>query len=294
MDAIMKKKVLQDESLKEALQSLYPDSSGRTLKNLLQAKRVSVDGKIETHGNFLVKEGQEVMVGKTPAPPLKDFEILYEDIHLVIIDKPTGLLSVPLDEGAVRNALSILREHYQTPSVFAVHRIDKNASGVLVFARSEEAKVGMDELFKSHDLTREYVALVEGRMLSSKGIWKSRLAEQSSSLKVYAVKDPEEGKEAITHYEVIRRAPKCTWMRLTLETGRKHQIRVHCKDAGHPILGDKEYSAMLNPYKRLCLHAHRIAFTHPITKEKLDIQAKPAVFMRDFLSTPAKNVETPS
>lgn len=275
----MKKTAIKDQTLLEILKSMYPDSSGRTIKNFLEQKRVTVDGAVVSIGKHLVKEGQEVAVGKLQRPAIQEFEILFEDEHLAAIDKPAGLLSVPLDKGNSKNALTILRNYFRSPYVYSVHRIDRDTSGVMVFVRTREARAGMDKLFKTHDLTREYIALVEGHVKTPKGTWESRLAERSV-YEVYATDDPEEGQHAVTHYEVIRTTPRCTWLLLTLETGRKHQIRIHCRDAGHPVLGDKTYGGGLNPYKRLCLHAHRLSFKHPITGELLDIKAKPVEFIK--------------
>ena len=274
----MKNIMTEDISLLDGLVKLYPDSAKRTLRIWLKQRRVSVDGVAITIGKHLVKKGSQIVVGKVVADSIKGVEALYEDDHLIIIDKPTGLLSVPLDREKAINALGILRDYYKNSPVFAVHRIDKETSGVLVFAKTEEAKEGMDVLFRKHDLTREYIALVEGFIETPKGSWQSYLFERSH-FEVGSTTDPKGGRLSITHYEVIRKTPKCTWLRLTLETGRKHQIRVHCRDAGYTILGDKRYGSTMNPYKRLCLHAHRIAFRHPITGEQIDIKAKPVSFI---------------
>lgn len=267
--------------LLDELVKLYPDSSKRTLRIWLKNRRVSVDGSIVTIGKHLVKKGSQILVGQVVPDLIKEFKILFEDDHIIIIDKPVGLLSVPLDRGVSRNALNILRKHHKNSSIFAVHRIDQGTSGVLVFAKTEEAREGMDLLFKNHDLTREYVSLVEGHVATPKGSWKSYLFEKTH-FEVCSTPDQHSGRLAVTHYEVMRTTPKCTWLKLTLETGRKHQIRVQCRDAGHTILGDKRYGSTTNPYRRLCLHAHRIAFKHPITKKQIDIKANPVGFIHSL------------
>ena len=261
-----------EQTLLQALEILYPDSSRRTLRIWLKNKRVTLDGSVITQANHLVKKGQKVVLEKPKPSPIKEFQVLFEDPDIVIIDKPVGLLSVPLDEEPAKSALEILCDYYKT-EIFAVHRIDKGTSGVLVFAKTEAGRTGMDELFKSHDLHREYIALVEGHVKIPKGTWKSYLKERSF-FEMMATEDHNEGRLAITHYEVLGSTAKCTWLRMILETGRKHQIRVHCRDAGHPILGDKRYGSKMNPYKRLCLHALRISFKHPVTGEKIDVRAK--------------------
>ena len=271
----MKKIVQKEQLLLEVLESLYPDSSRRTLRTWVKVGKVTVDGRRADRATLLIQKGEEVCVGKAPTPPIKGITILYEDPHLVIVYKPMGLLSVPLEKPGSISVLSILREHYQSQSIYAVHRIDQKTSGILVLAKSEKAREEIDKIFKNHDLIREYLAIVEGRLSTPKGTWESRLVEHTP-FEVRVTTNPQKGRLSITHYEVIRTSAKFTYLRLVLETGRKHQIRVHCKEAGHPICGDKRYDSTMNPFKRLCLHANRIAFTHPFTGKKIDITAKPS------------------
>lgn len=250
----------------EAIRHLYPDSSRRTLQNWLKAGRFLVDGLL------LKKENQELIPGQiltsqsTCRPQLiPGLKVLYEDRYLVAIEKPVGLLSVPLDEGlAKRNVLETLRDHYQTDQIFAVHRIDRETSGCLMFARGKDAEERLKLLFETHDLTREYFAIVEGRMRNASGTWESRLIELES----LDVVESDEGKIAITHYTVMKHSPKYTYLKLKLETGRKHQIRVHCSAAGHPVLGDERYGSNENPIQRLCLHAWYLELMHPCIKHK--------------------------
>lgn len=253
--------------LREALACLFPDSSRRTIKNWLQAGRFSVDGKRLTREDTPLEIGQ-VLASKDncSAPKVPGLKILFEDRHLIAIEKPAGLLSVPLDEGdSQRHALGLLREGFQSSAIFAVHRIDRDVSGVLVFARGKESEDRLKTLFEKHDLHRQYFAIVEGRMKEDEGTWKSRLAELSS----YDVVPSSEGREAITHFKVLRRSTKFTYLRVVLETGRKHQIRVHCQMAGHPVLGDARYGARENPIRRICLHAARLELVHPFTGRPL-------------------------
>jgi len=250
----------------EAASALYPDSSSRTLINWIKAGRFSVDGGRLKHANVDLEPGQEISAQMTFRPQLiPGLKVLYEDRYLVAIDKPEGLLSVPLDEGPpTRHALGLLREHYQTDQIYAVHRIDRETSGCLVFSRGKESEQAMKDLFEKHDLTREYFAILEGRMDGKNGIWESRLIE----LKNYDVAESEEGKDAITHYEILHRSPKYTYIKLRLETGRKHQIRVHASAAGYPVLGDQRYGSNENPIDRMCLHAWKLEFMHPLIEDK--------------------------
>jgi 23S rRNA pseudouridine1911/1915/1917 synthase len=254
----------------EALRQLFPESSRRTLQHWLKGGRFLLDGETIERNDLWLEKGQILQSIDTFHPKqAENVKILYEDRYIVAIDKPVGLLSVPLDNpSSKRHALGILRDFYQTDQIFAVHRIDRETSGLLLFARGNESQEKFDVLFEKHDLLREYFAIVEGRLPEERGLWECALKE----LPNYDVKishDPDEGKQAITHFEVLRRSSKYTYLRLALETGRKHQIRVHCKEAGFPILGDERYGSSENPIKRLCLHARQIAFVHPFTNRTL-------------------------
>lgn len=264
-------------TLKEALQQIFPDSSRRTLQNWLKNGRFRLDGKP------ISREDTPLMVGQTlsskdtfKAPKVAGLKILYEDRFFIVINKPVGLLSVPLDEEQnKRDALGLLRQSYETDHIFAVHRIDKETSGILLFARGKESEEKFDQLFAKHDILREYYAIVEGRLKENSGTWKSKLLELPS----YRVVEDENGKDATTHFSVIRRSAKYTYLKLQLETGRKHQIRVHCQNAGHSIVGDERYGSMENPLKRLCLHACTLGFKHPFTKKEVQFTSPlPTVF----------------
>ncbi len=254
----------------EALKKLYPDSSRRTLQNWLKAGRFTIDGKPILRDNEEFQIGQVVSSKENCKPQLvPGLKVLYEDRYLVAIDKPMGLLSVPLDDGHTKHALGMLRDHYQTDQIYAVHRIDRETSGCLLFARGKEAEGRLKELFEKHDLKRIYFAIVEGRMLKKEGTWQSRLLELES----LQVVESEEGRNAITHFTVLKYSPKYTYLKLTLETGRKHQIRVHCSSAGHPVLGDARYGSGEDPIRRMCLHARHLELIHPFTGKLLKIES---------------------
>ena len=261
----------------EALRKIYPDSSRRTLQIWLKNGRFRLDGKPLRRENEPLEPGQIVTVEEAfKAPKVPGLNILYEDRHLIVIDKPVGLLSVPLDEGRTkRHALGLLRDHSGTDQIFAVHRIDRETSGILLFARGKESEERFDALFEQHDILREYFAIVEGQLKPNQGSWESQLLELPS----YHVVDSPEGKRAVTHFSVIRRSKKYTYLKLRLETGRKHQIRVQCQMAGHPVVGDERYGAVENPLKRLCLHACTLGFQHPFTGKSVEFSSPlPKVF----------------
>ncbi len=260
-----------DSSLIDLLHLQFPDSSIRTLKQWISHGRVLVDG-LPAKGPR-VPAGAELEVVKKQLAPLP---VLFEDRYFVAIDKPAGLLSVPA-ERKNQSALSILRDYYRAPNLFAAHRLDEGASGVLLFVRGESLRERMAALFGAHELEREYHAIVEGRIARSHGMWEFPLEE----LENYDVHVSTSGREACTEYQCLRRTSLFSHLRIRLHTGRKHQIRVHTSYVGHPIIGDTRYGSHLNPLKRLGLHATRLAFVHPITGKTIECQAPlPKRFLR--------------
>lgn len=262
----------------EALRKIYPDSSRRTLQGWLENGRFLLDGEPLRREDALLETGQVIQSKETfKKQKVPGLTVLYEDRYFIVIDKPEGLLSVPLDDGRLkRNALSLLRRHYDTEQIYAVHRIDQETSGVLLFARGKQSEERFKDMFEKHDLKREYFAIVEGRIQEDAGTWQNSLLELPS----YRVIESEEGKNAITHFTVTRRSAKYTYLKLLLETGRKHQIRVHCQMAGHPIVGDPRYGSVENPLKRLGLHACTLGFEHPFTKKQVSFSSPlPRVFL---------------
>lgn len=259
--------VPREMTLAEALSQLFPDSSRRTLQTWVKHGRFRLDGKSIARADLTLFQGQTLSIQETfRAPKVTSLKILYEDRHFIIVNKPVGLLSVPLDESQhKKHALGLLRESFRTDQIYAVHRIDRDTSGILLFARGKDSEEKFDRLFETHDILREYYAIVEGKIKDNQGTWESKLLELPS---LQVVESPE-GKDAITHYSVIRRSAKYTYLKLRLETGRKHQIRVHCQMAGHPIVGDARYGALENPLRRLCLHACTLGFKHPFTHKEV-------------------------
>ncbi|HSX14043.1 MAG TPA: RluA family pseudouridine synthase [Chlamydiales bacterium] len=258
--------------LLEALRKLYPDSSRRTLQNWLKSGRFSLNGKVLQKENTTLVAGDVLSSQETfRRPRVPGVPILHEDRYIIAIDKPEGLLSTPLDEEGSnkKHALGILREYYETDQIFAVHRIDRETSGVLLFARGKQSAERLGEMFEAHDLQRRYSAIIEGNLKEDSGTWECPLLELPNLNVVESI----DGKLAITHFEVYRRSAKYTYINLTLETGKKHQIRAHCKRAGHPVVGDKRYGSKEDPLGRLCLHARSIEFVHPFTKKMLYIES---------------------
>jgi 23S rRNA pseudouridine1911/1915/1917 synthase len=264
----MKYKATKATPLFEALAGLSEGSSKNTFKQWIREGRVLLDGKIVRKPDISVEKDQVVSLGPKMKYLEEGIRILYDDADLVVIEKPLGLLSVATDFETLDTAHAMLKRAYHSKTVYPVHRLDQDTSGVMVFALNERAKEGLKALFAEHRLVRQYMAIVEGHLESAEGTWTNYLYEDQK-YKVHITTNKELGTIAITHYLVEEVSRRHSRLRLTLETGRKNQIRVQCQAAGHPVVGDKKYGATSDPIKRLALHAHRLEFIHPISGKKM-------------------------
>jgi 23S rRNA pseudouridine1911/1915/1917 synthase len=211
-----------------------------------------------------------------------DVEILFEDHDVIVINKPAGLLTMATEREKRRTAYAQLTEHlrrHRAGRLFIVHRLDREASGLLVFAKSEEAKEALQAQFKDHSAGRTYVAVTEGRIPRDTFTLESYIAE-NAAFRCYTTRDPAKGKHAVTHVKVLKRSPHRTLVEVRLETGRKHQIRVHLAESGFPIVGDPSYGNGRNPIRRMALHGAGLMFRHPRTRQPLTFSAPlPAEFV---------------
>jgi len=202
--------------------------------------------------------------------------VVFEDAAVIVVEKPTGLLTMATDTERTRTLYALLRAmaNRKRPSekIFIVHRLDREASGLLVFAKTIEAKERLQDQFKDHSAGRRYVAVVEGRVSPENFTIRSYLAE-NSAFRVYSTKKSAVGKLAVTHVRVMKANPKVSLIEVRLETGRKHQIRVHLAERGHPIVGDKTYGSRSNPLQRLALHGAELEFRHPSTGRLMHFEA---------------------
>jgi 23S rRNA pseudouridine1911/1915/1917 synthase len=258
--------------LLEILAQISHQSSKNTLRSWIKEGRVQVDGITIKNPSLDILKDQLVTVGQRKKIIRPGIPLLYEDNDLVVIDKPSGLLSVStaFEKGETLHAL--LKAHYRPRKVFIVHRLDQDTSGVMVFALNQETCDRLKDLFEVHAIERAYTAIVEGQLSMPAGTWQSYQYEDNQYL-VHETQDETRGRLAVTHFKTRATSKRYSWLELQLETGRKNQIRVHCQSAGHPIVGDKKYGAQSNPLKRLCLHAHLLAFQHPFTKKLLRFES---------------------
>lgn len=276
----MKYTASSDIPILEALTQLSPQSSKNTLRSWIKEGRVQLDGVTLKNSSILVLKNQHITIAQRKKIVRHSLPILYEDKDLVVINKPSGLLSVSTAFEKGETAHAILKGHYHPKKIFVVHRLDQDTSGVMVFALNQEACDRLKDLFEVHKIERAYTAIVEGQLLVPKGTWQSYQVEDSQ-YRVHETEDETQGRIAITHFQVLASTKHYSRLELKLETGRKNQIRVHCQSAGHSVVGDKKYGAQTNPVKRLCLHAHLLAFQHPFSKKNLRFESDvPAEFYR--------------
>ncbi len=273
-------------SILETLKLLVPGASSRTLRQMLSHGRITVNGEVCKVANTQVRSGDKIEIGSRKVLPKlpAGLEILYEDDDILVVQKPSGLLTVATLDERERTVYAFLKQCVKTVNpknkIFIVHRLDKFASGVLVFARSENVKDALQKLFSKHEIERKYWAIVEGRVEKNQGTIRSSLAEDRS-LRMHSTKDETHGKYSVTHFRVLRRFPGLTALEVTLETGRKNQIRVHLSEMGHPIAGDRAYGSVKDPLGRLGLHAFCLGFNHPTKRIPVLFQtAPPPEFVR--------------
>lgn len=263
------------------------------VKSILEHGLVSVDGKATTKYNAPLKPGQTVTIGAyVPEPPANALAashppILYEDRELLVIDKPAGLLTISTgskepEDTAYRQMTAYVRRKNPENRIFVVHRLDRDTSGVVVFAKNPEMKAALQDNWDKLALYRGYYAVVEGRMEEPTGRLVGWLKETSTHI-VYLSRREGDGKEAVTNYQLLRSNGDYSYLRVWLETGRKNQIRVQLSELGHPVTGDKKYGAKRDPLKRLGLHAWKLELTHPFTGKRLDLIAEPPQKFADFL-----------
>ena len=252
--------------------------SRTTVKSLLAHRQVSVGAHTITQFDYPLEPNQIVTVNwgvVAEQTRLRGVKILFEDPYLIVIDKEAGMLSIATAKEKLLTTYSILSAHVKKENpnnrIFVVHRLDRDTSGVMMFAKSEQVQEIMQKDWQNAVIRRSYIAVVEGVVEKDEDTIRSFLKE-NKMLIMYSTKVPGEGDEAITHYKVLKRDEEFSLLQVELETGRKNQIRVHMKELGHPIAGDKKYGSKLNPLKRSCLHANLLAFKHPITGEELSFE----------------------
>lgn len=261
------------------LQTELPDLPRTRLKSLLKYGHIRIAGVDTPRHDTEVLPGSEVLVNL--ARPFVTFshprmQLVYEDDDIIVVNKGYGLLSMGTPS-ATRDvtAYSLLKEYVKRVNpinkIFIIHRLDRDTSGLMMFAKTQEAKEAMQHNWNNMVLERRYVAVVEGVMEEDSGVVRSYL-EQTSRYEVYSTHEEGKGQLAVTRYKVLGRGGGYSLVEFSLDTGRKNQIRVHAHDLGHPIVGDRKYGAGSSPIHRLALHARTLRFAHPITRKDMNFE----------------------
>ena len=276
----MKYSIAKDITLFQFLLENYPQSPKTRLKKWMQNGLIQYNGKVVSQANCQLKKGGIVEFDKGLGNVQKrnesfPFPILYEDDYLLAIDKPVGLSSVNTGIENTPNVHKLIINFYREQKsnrsrIYIVHRIDKEVSGVLLFAKTEKAMNEIKNTWGKNEKT--YMALVEGVPEDSEGIIESWLKENSSMV-VYSTQEHENAKLAITHFKILEKFEKHSLLEVKLETGSKNQIRVHLSDIGCPIVGDRKYGSKDKFNRRVRLHACKLEITHPENQKRIIIES---------------------
>jgi 23S rRNA pseudouridine1911/1915/1917 synthase len=275
-------------TLAAALREQLAGRTWREVRRLCERGKVSVAGTVELDPARRLTGGEPIEVradAPTPAPPAPEgFRLVFEDGHLMIIEKPQGVSSVPYERKESGTALDLIRDAWRrqkrpataTP-LYTVHRLDKDTSGLLCFAKTRLAERGLHRIFQQHLAEREYLALANGTIESGR-IESWLVADRGDGLRG-STQRRGEGQRAVTYVEVVERLPGATLCRVRLETGRTHQIRIHLAERGNPLVGETVYIRDLKrpplAAERLMLHAATLGFAHPVTQRPLTFRAEP-------------------
>lgn len=269
------------------LRELLPDKSWNEVRRLARTGKIFIDGAVRLDPTELIPAGGELELRQnapraTRTPSLPRSAVLYVDAQVVVVQKPSGVSTVPYDEnerGTLDQlVMETLSERGRRAPLGIVHRIDKETSGVVVFARTTAAKLGLKNQFRFHTVGRRYVAIAHGVVKS--GTIRSRLVQDRGDGRRGSTENEELGREAITHVTALESLRGATLLECRLETGRTHQIRIHLAERGHPLVGERVYSKSyrgeLLPAPRVMLHARELSFEHPTTGQQLSFsQAMP-------------------
>ena len=272
----------QPAELLPFLFSAWPLAKKKQVRSWLKHQAVMVNGRISSQFNHPLKPGDVVAIRSDRyAPPetvlASGIKVYFEDAALIVIDKPANLLSIASEAEQEKTAYFQLTDYLRqgnpqaSERVWIVHRLDRETSGLMVFAKTAAAKETLQAGWEAAE--KRYLAVVEGKLPAGKGVFSSYL-DETSPFKVFSVPRTDTTRHAVTHYQVLKEGKGRSLVELTLETGRRHQIRVHLKDAGCPIVGDEKYGAKSNPARRLGLHSCALRIPHPVTGKELRFESR--------------------
>lgn len=258
------------------------------VKATLQGRGVRVGGKVVTQFDYRLEPGMKVAVSKVKkAAELKSryVRLVYEDRHLVVVEKQAGILSMAAGHSSL-TVKAVLDDYFrrsnQRCTAHVVHRLDRDTSGLMIYAKDMQAEQILEHEWHERVYDRRYVAVVSGEMERDEGTVASWLRDNKAYI-TYSSPVDNGGKYAVTHYHTLARTTQHSLVEYVLETGRKNQIRVHSADIGHPVCGDVKYGNGDDPIGRLCLHAYVLCFVHPITNRRMEFETPvPVAFRKLF------------
>ena len=264
------------ELLPWLLETLKKESRSK-IKATLQGRGIKVNGKQVTQYNYPLKPGMKVAVSKSKKNDTfksRYLKIVYEDRHLVVVEKNVGILSMAAGHSSL-NVKTVLDDYFrrtrQRCTAHVVHRLDRDTSGLMIYTKDIEVEQLFERDWHHIVYDRRYVAVVSGEMEEDGGTIATWLKDNKAYV-TYSSPVDNGGKYAITHFHTLKRTVEHSLVEFRLETGRKNQIRVHCADMGHPVCGDMKYGNGDNPLNRLCLHAYVLCFYHPITHRRMEFE----------------------
>ena len=258
------------------------------VKAILKGRGIIVNGKKVTQYDYQLKPGDKIAVSKSKRNDTfhnRFVKLVYEDRHLVVIEKAVGILSMAAGHSSL-NVKSVLDDYFKTTrqkcTAHVVHRLDRDTSGLMIYAKDKETELLLERDWHNIVYDRRYVAVVSGEMEDNEGTISNWLKDNKAYITFSSPVD-NGGKWAVTHFHVLNRSINHSLVEYRLETGRKNQIRVHSADMGHPVCGDIKYGNGDDPIHRLCLHAYVLCFYHPITHERMEFETPiPVAFRKLF------------
>lgn len=277
-NSIKEFKVHEECELLEFLFAKFPKLSRNAVKSILSGHYVAVNGAPVSQYNLKLSKDDMVIVSKQRISKKnrQDLPIIFENEEFIVINKPSGLLTIPSDNEKGRTAYRMVNDYVQQKDkhsrIFVVHRLDEDTSGVLMFVKNPKIKDILQKNWSDIVLERGYYAVVEGKMQKQSATLVNYLKENTLNL-MYVTNDKVNGKKCITNYKVIKTNDDYSLLDIDIETGRKNQIRVQLGHIGHHVIGDDKYGEPSDPLKRLGLHAYKLKLVHPVTKKILEFEA---------------------
>ena len=298
MNKVIVSKEEKNSRIDAYLSKKYEDFSRVTIQRLIDEEKILVNDK-KTKASYKVQENDIITMDEEKPKEISlkaqniPIEVIYEDEDIIVVNKPKGLVVHPANgnpDGTLVNAIMAICKDSLSgiggeirPGI--VHRIDKDTSGILVIAKNDRAHINLSEQIKNHEVKKVYVALVRGIVKENEATIKMPIGRSTKDRKKMAV--TEKGKDAITHFKVLKRYPEdnCTLLEVRIETGRTHQIRVHLAQIGYPIIGDATYSSGKNKWgiEGQCLHAKSLEFKHPTTGKLMHLEAELPQYFKDII-----------